>query len=280
MEKESNSMTNLNFFINKAKRTNERYVADSHYHNTYEIYYLVSGTRRYLVNHTIYDIKKDDMILVPKGTIHRTTTLQKHTHTRYLINFSDEFVKTICDVMGKNAVKQVFEVTKISVPESRREYVLGLFERMREENIGDDTDGYSELMIKNYLSELFVFINRYNKKKTVEDIEIPEEKIQKAAKYIYENYNKDITLADVANYVFMSESYFSKKFKKVTGLKFSEYLTNVRINKADEMLLKTEKSISEIALACGFRESNYFGDVFKKLKGISPNKYRKFKGKI
>ncbi|MBQ9097381.1 MAG: helix-turn-helix transcriptional regulator [Clostridia bacterium] len=272
-------MENLDFFINKAKRANERYVADSHYHNAYEIYYLVSGTRRYLVNHTIYDIKKDDMILIPKGTIHRTTSLQKHTHTRFLINFSDEFVQSICSEMGKDAIGKVFEVTKISVPESRREYVLGLFERMKEENETYSADGYSTLLIKNYLSELFVFINRYNKKASPE-IEIPEEKIQKAAKYIYENYNKDITLADVANYVYMSESYFSKKFKRETGLKFSEYLTNIRIKKADEMLLETQLPISEIAALCGFRESNYFGDVFKKLKGISPNKYRKFKGKI
>ncbi len=270
-------MKNIDFFINKAKRANERFVADSHYHNVYEIYYLVSGTRRYLVNHTIYDIKKDDMILVPKGTIHKTTSVQKHTHTRFLINFSDEFVKSICNEMGKDAIDKVFEVTKISVPESRREYVLGLFERMKEEK--ENADGYSELLIKNYLSELFVFINRYNRK-TTQEIKIPEEKIQKAAKYIYENYNKDITLAEVASYVYMSESYFSKKFKRVTGLKFSEYLTNVRIKKADEMLLKTQLTISEIAQECGFRESNYFGDVFKKLKGISPNKYRKFKGKI
>lgn len=272
-------MENLDFFINKAKRTKERYVADSHYHNAYEIYYLVSGSRRYLVNHTIYDIKKDDMILVPKGTIHKTTSMQKHTHTRFLINFSDEFVKSICDEMGKDAIEKVFEITKISVPESRREYVLGLFERMKEEKEGEDADGYSEFLIKNYLSELFVFINRYNRKTTPE-IGITEEKIQKAAKYIYENYNKDITLADVANYVYMSESYFSKKFKRVTGLNFSEYLTNVRIKKADEMLLETQLTISEIAQECGFRESNYFGDVFKKLKGISPNKYRKFKGKL
>ena len=135
-------MENLDFFIDKAKRANERYIADSHYHNAYEIYYLVSGTRRYLVNHTIYDIKKDDMILIPKGTIHRTTSLQKHTHTRFLINFSDEFVSSICNEMGKGAIEKVFEVTKISVPESRREYVLGLFERMKEENEISSADGY------------------------------------------------------------------------------------------------------------------------------------------
>jgi AraC-like DNA-binding protein len=78
----------------------------------------------------------------------------------------------------------------------------------------------------------------------------------------------------------MSSTYFSKKFKKVTGFGFKEYVNNIRLKEASNLLLETKYSITNIALKCGFTDSNYFGDFFKKMKGVSPNKYRKNKGTI
>lgn len=269
------------FSISKANRPDVRYVCDSHYHDTYEIYYLVSGTRRQFVDHKIYDIKKGDMILIPKRVIHKTTAIDKNQHTRYLLSFSESFVQSIWNDNGSSVLEKVFSEVKISIPESRREYVLGLFEKISEESLTVGADPYSVQMLKNYILELLVFICRWHEKNPAGDAtnEIPEEKIQLAAKYIYDNFNKEVTLGEVASYVYMSETYFSKKFKKVTGLSFREYLTSIRIKMADEMLLETKKSISAIAEECGFGDANYFGDVFKKIKGVSPLRYRKFKGR-
>lgn len=262
------------FSIGKAKRADVRFVSDSHYHDTYEIYYLVSGTRRQFVNHTIYDMKKGDLILIPKGSIHKTTAIAENPHTRYLVNFSESFSDGICKALGES-IGAVFETMIISVPESRRAYLLNLFEKMEEEYKTKGADKYADAMIRNYLSELFVFILRRSDVKVPDDI--PEKQIQSAARFIYDNYDKDITLAKAAKHVHMSESYFSKKFKAVTGLNFSEYIVSTRIKKADELLINTNKSVSEIAELCGFSDANYFGDVFKKKKGLSPNKYRKSK---
>ena len=121
------------FSISKAKRTDVHFVSDSHYHDTYEIYYLVSGTRRQFVNHTIYDMKKGDLILIPKGSIHKTAAIVKNQHTRYLINFSEDYTKSICSDMNLSSVDVVFGTTLISIPESRREYILNLLERIEEE---------------------------------------------------------------------------------------------------------------------------------------------------
>jgi len=270
------------FSISKAKRTDVHFVSDSHYHDTYEIYYLVSGNRRQFVNHTIYDMKKGDLILIPKGSIHKTAAIVKNQHTRYLINFSEEYTKSICSDMNLSSVDVVFGTTLISIPESRREYILNLLERIEEEFCENYSEKYTDAMIKSYLTELFVFILRYNNRKITDTVpeSIPEKEIQLAARYIYENFDKKLTLSSVASFVHMSESYFSKKFKAVTGLNFSEYLISTRIKAADEMLLGTDKSISEIAETCGFSDPNYFGDVFKKHKGVSPRKYKKFKARI
>lgn len=269
------------FSIAKASRPDVRYICDSHYHDTYEIYYLVSGTRRQFVDHKIYDIKKGDMILIPKRVIHKTTAIDHHKHTRYLLSFSEQFVRDICMGIGADSLEQVFSSVKITIPESRRDYILSLFDKISEECIPGNADLFSSRMMKNYLSELLIYIARYHLKNPEDRAvsEIREERIQQAAKYICDNFERNISLAEVANHVYMSETYFSKKFKKVTGLKFSEYLTSVRIRKADELLLETELSIAHIAEACGFSDTNYFGDVFKRVKGVSPLRYRKFQGK-
>lgn len=282
MSQQSALPKDYDFSISKASRANIRYVCDSHYHDVYEIYYLVSGTRRQFVDHKIYDIKRGDLILIPGRVIHKTTAIDKNQHVRYLISFSEDYVRPLLADLPENTLQQIFSSVHIPVPESRRGYVLGLFDKISEEYNAAAVDAFSERMLKNYLSELFVFILRYNRKNPVGERaeRIPEEKIQTAAKYIYENYQQELTLSKVAAHVYMSDTYFSKKFKKVTGLSFREYLTSVRIKMADEMLLETKQSIAQIAEACGFADANYFGDVFKKAKGVSPLQYRKFKTKL
>ena len=73
----------------------------------------------------------------------------------------------------------------------------------------------------------------------------------------------------------MRDTYFSRRFKEVTGLGFREYLLNVRIQHSMQMLLKSELSVTQIATACGFSDGNYFGDIFKKITGKSPREFRK-----
>ncbi len=97
---------------------------------------------------------------------------------------------------------------------------------------------------------------------------------------IYENYDKKLSLEDMSDKFHISRSYLSKKFKAVTGFGFKEYIVNVRIKNACRLLLETNKSITDIAFECGFNDSNYFGDAFRHVKGVSPNKYRKNKEAI
>jgi YesN/AraC family two-component response regulator len=107
-----------------------------------------------------------------------------------------------------------------------------------------------------------------------------EEAIEEAAEYIYNHYTSQITLKEVAGRIHMSPAYFSRKFKAVTGFGYKEYLTNIRIREAVGLLLNTAKSITDIAVECGFGDGNYFGDAFKKIKGVSPRVFRRMKGII
>ncbi|MBQ7050236.1 MAG: helix-turn-helix transcriptional regulator [Firmicutes bacterium] len=272
------------FFIEKTKRPNVTFISDTHYHNTYEIYFLLSGTRRQLVDHSIHDIKRGDLILIPKGVIHKTTPLDKNSHARYVVNFSEEFAASLEACLGQGVLAQTFAHVKLSVPEYRFDYVLSLFDKMNDEYSAAASDNFSATLIRGYMAELFAFICRTRRSladsfEGASSVAILEPNIQQAAQYISEHFREDIALADVAARAYMSESYFSRKFKKITGLNFSEYLTSTRIKAADDLLLRTDMSMAEIAAACGFGDANYFGDIFKKHKGMSPTKYRRMHAK-
>ncbi len=98
--------------------------------------------------------------------------------------------------------------------------------------------------------------------------------IIKGRKYITENYDKDISLDDVSRHLNLSPYYFSKLFKSETGTTFVEYLTNLRMERAQELLKDESLSIKEICAAVGYADPNYFSRTFKKNVGVTPTVYR------
>ena len=99
--------------------------------------------------------------------------------------------------------------------------------------------------------------------------------IFKTIDYINENYDRKQTLDKLAKNFFVSKTTLMYQFKKYTNCSLIDYLLNVRLTKAKEMLLNTKKSVNEISELCGFSSSNYFGLIFKKKENLSPANYRK-----
>lgn len=98
--------------------------------------------------------------------------------------------------------------------------------------------------------------------------------VNKAMKYIEENYNKPITLDDLCSSININKSYFCTIFKEHTGETFSRYLSHYRIKKAKKLLKDTNLSITDIALTVGFNSVNYFNNNFKRLTDMTPAQYR------
>ena len=102
--------------------------------------------------------------------------------------------------------------------------------------------------------------------------------IENAKEYITQHFNKDISLDDVSRAVNISPYYFSKIFKEDTGENFIEYLTNIRMEKAKELLETTEYSMKEICSMVGYSDPNYFSRSFKKNVGVTPTEFKEGKG--
>ncbi|GAA0135100.1 response regulator transcription factor [Paenibacillus sp. YSY-4.3] len=99
------------------------------------------------------------------------------------------------------------------------------------------------------------------------------EPVEKACEYIRLNYAGEITLKEVSMHVHLSRTYFSELFKKETGLNFNEYVMQVRMEQAKNILKHQQMRISDVAAQVGYANPSYFIKLFKKYAGVSPYEY-------
>jgi two-component system response regulator YesN len=99
--------------------------------------------------------------------------------------------------------------------------------------------------------------------------------INKAILFVNNGYNQNIKLKDVAGHVNMSESYFSKYFKKIMKTNFIEYVNQIRVERAKELLARKRITIQEVSELMGYTNCSYFTQVFKEIEGITPKQYQK-----
>ncbi len=133
-------------------------------------------------------------------------------------------------------------------------------------------DNYEQLR-KWYADKLTVSCRNIKTRKETQSSSV----IDKAKEYIGARYNKDISLDDVSREVDISPYYFSKIFKEETGENFIEYVTNIRISKAKDLLQNSELSMKEICAEVGYSDPNYFSRTFKKNVGVTPTEYKEGK---
>jgi len=106
------------------------------------------------------------------------------------------------------------------------------------------------------------------------------EEVCRAMAYMRQNCTNKISLQETAEYIALSPTYFSRLFKRETGLAFSDYMNTVRVDAAKELLLNPKLSLVDISSFSGFDDQSYFCRVFKRYSGVSPKQYRKCGGNI
>lgn len=238
-----------------------------HQHNYHELYYLVNGKATYFVGNNIYLLKPGDFCFIPKCEFHKTNYDASISIERLLFVFDDDFLgRDYSQYIEALRTFKHIQVEKESFPSLK-----GLFKRIEKEN-SECKSNYME-MNKLYLREMLLLIQRHCIINDAQNLKGTNSVIQNVAHYITQNYDKDITVDSLAAMYYLSPGHFSKQFKKITGVNPSEYITMTRITAAKEKLSSKKASITDIALECGFSDSNYFATVFKKETGTTPKKY-------
>lgn len=263
------------FKISKVKRDRSQKQQHAHIHPYYEMFYLINGDCTFFIGHNIYQLNQGDLVVVPQGEIHKSTYPQVGASERFVVCFKSSCLEWLSQLLDSETLSLFLSPGVISVPKRRRDYMESLMYRLLTEDEGQDA--LSPAFVRAQLLEFMLFMVRCRlfEQNTAKEIDVDNQLIQQVATYLYQNYQNRLDLQETADRFHVSRSYLSKKFKAVTGFGFKEYILNLRIKNACLLLLKTQKSITEIAFACGFNDSNYFGDAFRRIKGISPNKYRK-----
>ena len=112
-------------------------------------------------------------------------------------------------------------------------------------------------------------------KKGVDKEKTVDEKISSAIEFMKNNFNKDISINDIAEMYNLNINYFSVQFKKKTSRSAINFLTELRMKAAKEYLKNTEENVADISKKVGYEDTQYFFRVFKKSEGITPLMYRK-----
>lgn len=230
-----------------------------HYHDTFELYFLEEGQCSYLIDDKLYDVEEGDLVLIPERVIHSVTYTDQHS--RLLINCRDSFFEPI--PFPKEPVYRNADISG---------EIHTLFQQIEQEFHRDDP--YSPLLLQGAMRRLLALLNRNTNQYPIDREE--NRLIAVLLREMNSGFSGTVTLTEAAKRHCVSPAHLSRTFKRETGMNFNEYLSLLRLKKAEQLLRQEQQlSISEIALACGFNDSNYFSEKFHTANGCSPTAFRR-----
>ncbi|MBE7024980.1 MAG: AraC family transcriptional regulator [Ruminococcaceae bacterium] len=233
-----------------------------HAHKSYEIYYLKSGEKNYFIEDNVYPLLPGDFALISGYVLHKTSG---KNFERILLNFEYEDIPEPL----REAVDTCFSKVVIHTPANSRQYIELLLERMNAEYL----ENGSRIFLAAQFACLVLEIARFSAARSKAP-DAATRQILEIVRFINQNYAEELSVEKLAERAFLSRSHFCRQFKKVTGFSPIEYIHSMRLRSAENLLENTELSITEIALQSGFSSSNYFGDLFRRYRGMSPRQWR------
>ncbi len=252
--------------ISYDKVINRRKVSQTHFHYQHELYYLISGETKYFVGDDIFHLHPGDFIFVPREVIHKTDSESCLQNERILLSFED----SVFSSEYRQILEELSRLKLIHISPNKRYQAEELLQKLEKES--KRTDGYREHLTKLYILELLTLLCRHKSTQILPETE-SEKQISAVTEFIRSSYGQELSLSTLSRRFGLSESCLCRKFKSVTGMGLNEYITNVRIHNAAQLLSSGEHTVTEVANRCGYADSNYFASVFKKIKGTTPLKF-------
>ena len=251
-----------------------------HWHPELEINYVHSGSAHFHVNDDYFDSEAGDIILMSPNVLHSIHPVkdQRH-HTETLQWHLDMLGQTHQDQTSLHYLRPLQQstitfVSRIQVGdpgyEAIKSCLLSIFETIK-------TDGrHVELHLKSQLFELIylLFFHRYVVRKESDDMYRKSEKIRDIIDVIHQRYTDKLTIDELAQRMGYSKAHFMTVFKQFTGVSCIEFIIQVRLQKATELLSTSLMSVLDIASTVGFTNLSNFNRQFKRYYHLSPTAYR------
>jgi AraC-like DNA-binding protein/mannose-6-phosphate isomerase-like protein (cupin superfamily) len=247
-----------------------------HYHPEYELTYIVKGSGKRLVGDSYENFEAGDVVLLGPMLPHTWVTEKKlqENCSAIVIQFTNSFAEQLLQFPEMSDIGKLFAKTcrGIRFYSSKNKDFAVLLKKMIDSN-----DLMKLTLLIQVLQQLcntkYATLSsaQYKIMKGNEN----QQRINKVLSYIQKDCKENITLHKAASLIHLSESAFCKFFKRATGKTFSDYTNDIRVANVCQLLIETDKPISEIAFGSGFDSLTYFNRIFLKKKKIRPGQWRK-----
>ena len=254
---------------------------DWHWHATLEINVCASGLLKTSTQRGEYIVREGDGVLVNANVLHRNEAYEGAPGVRVQTHMFDRSLVAAAELPQRRYVAPVVECTLLDALPLFRENaehraVLEALDRAFEA-ASEEKDGY-ELEICGLLNRAWQGV--YAQALPVIGARQPLPRMETARLkqmlgFIREHFAEDISPADIAAAAGVCERECFRCFKQELGTTPLSSLTDFRVRKAAELLRETDRSVTDIASACGFATSSYFGKVFRRRMNLSPLAYRR-----
>ena len=283
--------------VSEAVRHHRFIMRSRHVHETIELHFILEGQRLMFVDRETYRLSPHSAIVVNHNLIHKTSTAPGFPpdHHNFILQLDRSRFDQILRVAGLRGFDDFGErfngVTTFN--DSEWQLILSViseFKAMCEEDKMGAAVSMEDAHAFLYLQalELASIFAKARRRLLHAELEanqkvVPEtvvktgvhQKVHEVALYLQTHIHESVSLEELAQRFFMSRSYLTRSFRNITGFSVVEYMTYIRIQKAQQLLRESDRSITEIADLCGFGNITYFEKVFKTTTGHTPVQYRK-----
>lgn len=257
------------------RTSHEKEELKTHHHNVFEIIWIKSGRSIFNISKKRYTAQPDSMVLINNFETH-STRIEIVPYERYYMLIPKEFLSGVIHdpvllSILKNRPSSFCHVINFKDNYSK---INSIVEKIYNEYI--EKPDYSDEVIKNYLGIMLVTLYRSHREYFQNLTRKPQLSIVSSVQqYIETNFLENITLKGTADYFHIDMYYLSHIFKEITGFRFKEYLIKYRVNHAKDLLINTDKTVTEICSDSGFNNVNNFIRTFKNIEGDPPSAFRK-----
>ena len=268
------SQSNLPLYIKSNSAPDAERSVDWHYHEDVEMVLVEQGEFRLFINNQAYDLYAGDIVLVNSFVPHKTLTPigNKKLLLQFKHNLFANEQNSLSALMPFYPKHSDFVIFKKG--SRQNECLSACFEKLSGEFLTQER-AYTSF-IKAAFYEILAILYRFEILDNPEELRLPPEceRFLPALQYVYDNISLPVSLGEISNMLNIDRSYFCRLFKKTMNMPFMEYVCALRLSKAEELLLHSDRSITEIAIECGFSSPAYFTKIFREKKGYTPSFYK------
>ena len=259
------------------KRKNTPYRGDDwHYHDEFELYFPMTGSGIRIVGDSMEYYGSNELVFCGTNLPHLfKTNSEDNDHDRVVVKFSKSLIWQIIDNVPEFVkIKQLLikSARGILYPVSKSYSLVNDFIRLSEASGADRVIQLLNILNKISKIEDFRLLTSDSYKNISESRN--DERLQKVINFITENFYREISLKELAEISFMTTNSFCRYFKERTNKTAFEFIREFRISKACQMIINSNKTISQICDDTGFNSFSSFNRVFKSVKGITASEFK------